>query len=202
MMLAGITMLLTWGTVAGTASRQQIASGKVTTYVPRSASACESAATRSGQAARKYCKKCITNAALGAAEKVTVQVGGCGKNTGSLTSVADFTAAAVNLYVPVTIDGNLIVTGTSTHEGLETFLGNIATNVVYSTDRGSVSVQIPGPGQNSTQIGPGSKGYMCAYACLPSSPLQVHDSHGSIPRSYIIMHICTQAPPALTPALP
>lgn len=43
----------------------------------------------------------------------------------------------------------------SSVQGLETFNGDIATDVIYSTDYPNVAVEIPGLGPDSTQIGPG-----------------------------------------------
>jgi len=149
MMLAGITvsMLLTWSEAAATASApsRNLVTREVTSYLPRSARSCERGATTHNT--RKHCKKCNTNAKVGAAEKVTVQVGGCGGGAGNLTTVADFTAAGVNLYAPLTI--------------AELAVESLTTDVIYSTDPDAVSVQIPGSGADSTQIGPGGK-RMCA----------------------------------------
>jgi hypothetical protein len=179
MMLAGVATLLTWSTVAAAATATaSTGSRKVTAYVPRNAMACEWAATRHNSP--KYCKKCNTNAKVGAAERVTVQIGGCGFNEGELTTMAEFTATGVEFFGPIKatrVDagelsagdlsvaeltvGDLTVTGTSTHEGLETFNGDIATDFIYSTDPDDVSVQIPGSGADSTQIGPDGKGNVC-----------------------------------------
>ncbi len=210
MLLTGISMLLlTWSTGAATASpaSRNLVTREVTSYLPRSARSCEWAATT--QNTRKHCKKCNTNAKVGAAEKVTVQVGGCGEGAGNLTTVADFTAAAVNVYVPLVVNGNLIVTGTSTHEGLETFNGDIATNVIYSTDPDAVSVQIPGSGADSTQIGPGGKemcvpmrwgvGVMMIGVALPC-PMCLNGSDGGGERlSRHLRHLCkVTIPPHFT----
>lgn len=53
----------------------------------------------------------------------------------------------------VTVAGDLTVTGTSTHAGLETFNGDNATDLIFSTDPATSSVNIPGTGTSSTQIG-------------------------------------------------
>lgn len=46
------------------------------------------------------------------------------------------------------------VDGSSVHQGLETFLGDIETNVIYPATPGG-TVTIPGSGASSTVIGPG-----------------------------------------------
>lgn len=231
--LAGLAaVLLTWSTVAATASTASAttASRKANAYVPKNAMACEYAATRNSP---KYWKKCNFKSKVGAGEKVTIQVGGCGDNEGSaVVPVCDFTAAGMECYGPIeapslkvgafeaggiavddlevssitvdtltvtgtsihagletfnggiavdnihsagdgdiTIGGpsttvnvpgelsveTLTVTGTSTHDGLETFNGNIATNRIYSTNTATTSVSIPGSGTGSSQIGGGGE---------------------------------------------
>jgi hypothetical protein len=198
MMLVGIATLLTWSTAAAAAATAaSTAPRKITAYVPRNAQACEWAATR--QNAPKFCKQCNTNTKVGAAEKVTVQVGGCGANQGQLSPICDFTATGMECFETIiaprlevgefeaggistgdmSVDeltvGDLIVTGTSTHAGLETFNGDIETDFIYSTDPASVSVQIPGSGPDSTQIGPNGKeadvcmlGLVWKWVCLSS----------------------------------
>ncbi len=56
----------------------------------------------------------------------------------------------------VTIDGDLIITGESTHYKLETFYGDIATDTIYSTAPATKSVNVPGKADNSLQIGLGA----------------------------------------------
>lgn len=56
----------------------------------------------------------------------------------------------------VTIDGNLIITGSSVHAGLETYNGDIATDAIFSTNPSTTSVNVPGAGGlESLQIGVG-----------------------------------------------
>jgi hypothetical protein len=179
--LTGILTLLAWGTAAARISRP------LNTYVPKNALACERAVTHHN--APKHCKNCNAKTTVGAADSVVVQLGGCGDSVGQLATVASFTSTAIKFYQPVeapslnvgaleagditagdlSVDaltvGDLIVTGTSVHEGLETFNGGIATNVIYSTDPDDVSVQIPGSGADSTQIGPDGKGNVCLCVC-------------------------------------
>ncbi len=172
-------------------------------YLPRHALQCERAATRPDR--NKHCKNCNQRAIVGAADSVTVQIGGCSgapsplvkvANIGApspLVTVANFTATGVyfstaiaapslsidnvqavsistNAISPatgsdlalggandtVTVPGNLVVGGTSTHTGLETFNGGIAANVINPATAGS-TVTIPGTGQDSTAIGKSGK---------------------------------------------
>jgi hypothetical protein len=162
MLLRRVTLLslavLAWSAATAEAAKNNL-------YVPKQAVLCARSVTAGPWKNDRYCKTCNTQATIGAAEKVTVQVGGCSGQ--SLAKVAEFTPSSATIFQPlqttldvtiggdltvagavafdggiatdtispvsgsdVTIDGNLIVTGTSTHAGLETFNGDIATNVI------------------------------------------------------------------------
>ena len=77
--------------------------------------------------------------------------------TNTVVPATGTTLAIGNAATTVTIPGNLAVTGTSTHEGLETFNGDLATDLIFSTDFPTRSVNIPGNGQDSLQIGKNGK---------------------------------------------
>jgi hypothetical protein len=68
-------------------------------YLPKKALKCERAVRR--QNPSKYCKDCNQKATVGAADIVTVQIGGCGRSTSHLSTVAEFTAAGVYFAKPI-----------------------------------------------------------------------------------------------------
>jgi hypothetical protein len=143
--------LLAFSASAATGTRKRAS------YLPSKALHCERAVTRRNP---KYCKGCNQEAMIGAADTVTMQIGGCGSSGQGLTMVADFTAADATFYVPVALAGgvdipgglelealtvgDLTVTGTSTHAGLETFNGGIATDTIDpASEADSITIGSP-----------------------------------------------------------
>jgi hypothetical protein len=92
--------------------------------LPKTAKICNlSSASRAGRLA---CTHCNSETTVAAADRIALQVGSCG----NATKVAEFTRTEVKLFAPLAIDalniaGDLVVGGTSTHWGLETFYGEV-----------------------------------------------------------------------------
>jgi hypothetical protein len=97
--------------------------------LPKTAKICNlSSASRAGRLACTYCNSETT---VAAADRIALQVGSCG----NATKVAEFTRTEVKLFAPLAIDalniaGDLVVGGTSTHWGLETFYGEVFVRVI------------------------------------------------------------------------
>lgn len=131
--------ILTWG--ASATYRNNKNNIQKATYLPSKAANCEKAATLRSS---KFCKGCTSKATIGAADAVTVQVGGCGPSGfQEMTVVADFTAEGASFHVPVNFADGALTPGTGTDSiqigRLATASGDYSVAVGFNTTAADVS---------------------------------------------------------------
>ena len=141
LLFAGAVLLM-----AGSATAQPAITRRDRAYLPSTAIKCEQSSSSS------KCRRCNREATVGALDRVTIQVGGCASSVIQVASLNSTDVVLGTAAQTVTIPGNLLVTGTSVHSGLETFLGNIATAQIFPVPLSS-SVNVPGARDGSLQIG-------------------------------------------------